>query len=96
MEEMTAGERARRLFCICYYAPMSKTNLICALAIIALVIAGYFMFFQQQEDRGPITDPKCAAGYTVVGEGCVTLKEACELQGDNYYYDVSEGKCLSH
>jgi hypothetical protein len=74
---------------------MSKTTLFSAAAVIALIIATYFVLFQNQnETQAPIVDPTCGPGYELVGEGCMTHDEACKLQGDNFFYDISEERCL--
>lgn len=73
---------------------MTKTILVICVAI-AIGAVAYVVLFQNQ-GMAPIVDEACPAGYERVGEGCITHQEACELQGDNYFYDVSEKKCLAH
>ena len=36
----------------------------------------------------------CPTGTERIGEGCISHKEACELQGDQYHYDTATQKCL--
>lgn len=73
---------------------MIKAILVICVAIAIGAVIYVVLFQNQNETMSPIVDPQCEAGYTLVGEGCMTLQEACELQGDNYYYDISEEKCL--
>lgn len=46
------------------------------------------------EAQPPIVDPICEPGYELVGEGCIPASEACELGGDDYYYDEETQECL--
>ena len=73
---------------------MSKTIFAICVAI-AIGAVMYVVVFQNKNET-PIVDEACPNGYERVGEGCMTHQEACELQGDNYFYDVSASICISH
>jgi len=74
---------------------MNKT-LITVLIVLALAVASYFILFGNEDvAQAPIVDEACQAGYTRLGEGCVTLKEACEAGGDQYYFDEAQQECLT-
>jgi hypothetical protein len=73
---------------------MTPKNIALLCIAIALGVGLIFFLFGADSAPAPIVDEACPTGYTLVGEGCVTLQEACELQGDNYFYDISEEKCL--
>lgn len=70
---------------------MTKTAII--LGVVAIAIALFLVFFGAKGTPGPIVDPVCDEGYQLVGEGCMPNSEACELQGDNYYYDAILNEC---
>ncbi len=74
---------------------MSKTT---AVAIITVMLGFVFILLMigraDAPEMAPIVDPICAPGYELVGEGCISTKEACEIQGDNYYFDEEQRRCL--
>ncbi len=61
--------------------------------VVAIGIAIYFAIFVNSAEA-PIIDPTCEPGYELVGEGCIPASEACELRGDQYYFDESKQECL--
>jgi len=73
---------------------MNKTA-IAVLIAIALVVAAVVLFGKQNVAQAPIVDPICEPGYELVGEGCIPAKEACELGGDQYYFDEATEECLT-
>jgi hypothetical protein len=74
---------------------MNKT-IVAVLIALAVAIAAFFVLFGKQEvAQAPIVDPQCPEGYELVGEGCMTAKEACELGGDQYYFDEAKEQCFS-
>jgi hypothetical protein len=74
---------------------MNKTAAGISIAI-ALAVASFFVLFgKQNEAQAPIVDPTCEPGYTLIGEGCISLKDACELQGNQYYFDEASEQCLT-
>ncbi len=75
---------------------MAKTAAIIAVAVLGIGLV--FLMFGKTDapEMAPIVDPTCEPGTERVGEGCMPLKDACEIQGDNYYFDESQQKCLQH
>lgn len=74
---------------------MNKTTL-AVLTALALAVAAYVVLFGSAENvQAPIVDEQCPVGTTRVGEDCMPLKEACELGGDQYYFDEARKECLS-
>lgn len=73
---------------------MQKTAIVVRIAT-ALGIVLVFLLFGRDSAQAPIIDPKCAAGYELVGEGCIPEKETCELRGDEYHYDETKQECLT-
>lgn len=82
---------------------MNKIGLwICVAAALAAVM--YVVVFRDdepqapvvatQEIQAPIVDPICEPGYELVGEGCIPASEACELGGDDYYFDEATQECV--
>lgn len=65
-----------------------------AVAIVIAVAAYVVLFSNTEVALAPIVDEACPTGTERVGEGCISHQEACELQGDNFFYDISEKKCL--
>ena len=68
--------------------------IVSVLITIALVVAAFVLFGKRNVAQAPIVDPTCEPGYTLVGEGCISLKDACELQGNRYYFDEATEQCL--
>lgn len=68
---------------------------IAVLIALALAIAAFVLFGKQNVAQAPILDPQCPEGYELVGEGCISAEEACELGGDQYYFDEAKEQCLS-
>jgi hypothetical protein len=68
---------------------------IAVLIALAVAIAAFVLFGKQNVAQAPIVDPECPEGYELVGEGCVSAKEACELGGDQYYFDEAKEQCLT-
>ncbi len=73
---------------------MNRTFLGIALAVLIAVAAYVVLFSNTEVALAPIVDEACPTGTERVGEGCISHQEACELQGDNFFYDISEKKCL--
>lgn len=71
---------------------MNKTIVIIGVAV-AVAIAAYVLLGNQGTAQAPIVDPVCGEGYELVGEGCMTHQEACELQGDGYRYHEDTERC---
>lgn len=71
---------------------MSKTAIILVgLAVGAALV--FFMFGKDTVSEFAATD-ECPAGYEVVGEGGMPAKDACELAGDQHYFDEMTEECL--
>ncbi|MFZ2555308.1 MAG: hypothetical protein WAZ27_02180 [Minisyncoccia bacterium] len=62
---------------------------------VALAVAAYVLLFSPNDAQAPIVDPTCQPGYVLVGEGCMPVKDACELGGDGYYFDEAQQECVS-
>ncbi len=64
------------------------------IALTTAVFFGYFLYQQQAALKAPIVDEPCPSGTQRVGEGCMTDREACEIRGDQYYFDTKTDECL--
>lgn len=67
-----------------------------SLILATAVFLGIFVILALKPDDSlpPIIDPTCEPGYTLVGEGCMTNAEACQLQGDGYVFDEAIQDCV--
>lgn len=72
---------------------MNKTVFIGLVGII--VIVGLITLYGKDTAEAPIVDEACATGYARVGEGCMPLKDACELGGDQYYFNEATEECVA-
>ncbi|MFZ2555312.1 MAG: hypothetical protein WAZ27_02540 [Minisyncoccia bacterium] len=48
-----------------------------------------------QNFEGESAEGACERGTVRVGEGCMTQKDACEIGGDQYYFDEATQECLT-
>lgn len=71
---------------------MTKT-LVIVLGVAIGAALVFFMFGKDTVSEFVATD-ECPAGYEVVGEGCMTHEDACELQGDDYSFDEMSEECV--
>jgi len=70
---------------------MTKTLVIAVGVAIGAALV-FFMFGKETVREYTAND--CPAGYEVVGEDCMPQEDACELQGDGYYFDEMTQECL--
>ena len=70
----------------------STFSLVLAVAVFVGIFA--VLALKPVDSLPPIIDPTCEPGYVLVGEGCMTEQEACELQGDQYVFDESIPGCI--
>jgi len=72
---------------------MSKTAIIVTIVVALGVALVFFVFGGKQMEE--LTMDECPAGYAVVGEACMPLKDECEIRGDGYYFDESSQECFT-
>jgi len=74
-----------------------KTTIISVGVAIAIGVVLYVaLFSNKNEELPPIVDPTCGPGYVLVGEGCITLREECDLRGDDYVFAESAQACIKN
>lgn len=72
---------------------MNKTAATVAVLVVGALLV--FALFGRNSAEAPIVDAECPQGYERVGEGCMPAKDACEIGGDQYYYDETKQECLT-
>lgn len=83
------------MWCAPYNVHMNRGSTT-SLVVAILILIGIFAWLALKPDDSlpPIIDPTCESGYTLVGEGCMTNAEACQLQGDGYAFDEATQACV--
>ncbi len=62
------------------------------IGVLVILIGGWMSWHQTHSTRA--VNEACPTGTERVGEGCMPLKDACEMRGDGYSFDETTQQCV--